>query len=241
MATDLEAISDWYSSHQGIHARVLELEWGHLEPLCRGTSCLELGSADGGLTVHMLDRFARLLSIDGSAEACRRLEARYGQRPELEVRHGFFESVEIDERFETIILDHVLEHLADPGVTLKRARRWLSDGGCLIVTVPNADSLHRLLGVKLGMIPSPHSLNELDQKLGHHRVYDPASLAAELTRAGWKVVASGGMFLKLFSNGQMEAMLASGVIGQEQLQGLSTLATDFPDHASEIYAVAELA
>ena len=43
-------------------------------------------------------------------------------------------------RFDVMSLWHVLEHLADPDRTLRDCARWLTQGGLLLVAVPNLDS-----------------------------------------------------------------------------------------------------
>jgi 2-polyprenyl-3-methyl-5-hydroxy-6-metoxy-1,4-benzoquinol methylase len=41
-------------------------------------------------------------------------------------------------RFDTLILSHVLEHLRDPALILRRFAELLRPGGCAIIAVPNA-------------------------------------------------------------------------------------------------------
>jgi 2-polyprenyl-3-methyl-5-hydroxy-6-metoxy-1,4-benzoquinol methylase len=236
----LEKIGSWYSSHEGIHGRLLELEWSVLKNRCVGSSCLELGSADGGLTTHLVEHFDRLLSVDGSHEACRKLREKIADRQGFEVRCSLFEDLDLGgERFSTVISDHVLEHLPDPIALLRSAQEWIEPKGRLLVTVPNALSLHRLLGVEMGILESPYDFSDLDRKLDHRRVYDPATLRSDVESAGWRVTEQGGLFIKLFSNAQLEGMLSAGLVGDEQLRGLMALSRKLPQHCSEIYLIAE--
>ncbi|MBU0693810.1 MAG: methyltransferase domain-containing protein [Candidatus Omnitrophica bacterium] len=50
-----------------------------------------------------------------------------------------------DEEFDLVRMSHVLEHLKDPIKTLTEIRRVLKVGGHLIVSVPNAGSLEKLM------------------------------------------------------------------------------------------------
>jgi SAM-dependent methyltransferase len=236
---DLDSVAGWYSSHDGLHARVLDYDWQAIATHVRGRSCLELGSADGGLTGHLLAHFETVVAVDGSQEACRALRERHAGAENLSVVSALFEELELAERFDTIVSDHVVEHLPDPVAALRQAKRWVADGGVLVAVVPNALSLHRIVGVAMGMLAAEDELNERDRALGHFRVYDPDSLRADLEAAGWSVIAEGGTFAKPFSNAQLEAMLEAGVIGTEQLDGLAGLAARLPRHASDIYVVAE--
>jgi 2-polyprenyl-3-methyl-5-hydroxy-6-metoxy-1,4-benzoquinol methylase len=57
-----------------------------------------------------------------------------------------FLNVDIEENgFDIVIIWHVLEHLADPVSTIKKAQKILKSGGSLVVAVPNFGSLQSKL------------------------------------------------------------------------------------------------
>ena len=59
--------------------------------------------------------------------------------------------------FDAITLFEVLEHLPDPGLYLGEARRLLREGGALLLTTPNFDSLsRRLLGDRWRVVDREH-------------------------------------------------------------------------------------
>jgi SAM-dependent methyltransferase len=62
------------------------------------------------------------------------------------VRSGVLELELPEHTYDVVVFWHVLEHLADPGAALECARRWLASRGCLLVGVPNLDSLQADLG-----------------------------------------------------------------------------------------------
>lgn len=62
----------------------------------------------------------------------------------LEVRTGSVLELSMPEKgFDCITLFHVLEHLPNPVMVLRRIHRWLKDDGVLAVEVPNMNSLHQ--------------------------------------------------------------------------------------------------
>jgi 2-polyprenyl-3-methyl-5-hydroxy-6-metoxy-1,4-benzoquinol methylase len=122
--------------------------------------------------------------------------------------HGvvsLIEEWETSERFDNIVFAHVLEHVADPLGILRTLGRFLAPGGRLIIIVPNANSLHRLVGVKMGLISHMCELNDSDRRVGHRRVYTPSTLCADITAAGLSLVKWEGIFLKPLANGQLTA------------------------------------
>jgi 2-polyprenyl-3-methyl-5-hydroxy-6-metoxy-1,4-benzoquinol methylase len=227
------SISGWYLRSQldfdrrMIHFRYLTLR-GHLA----GPDGLELGPAEGEMTQFLLPHFERLTVVDGAAD----LLACIPEAPNLTKVHALFEEFEPRGRFDCILMEHILEHVADPPGLLRRARGWLKPGGKVLLGVPNGHSLHRLAAVKMGLLQDPCELNARDHSLGHRRVYTRQALARDVEAGGLRAAELGGVFLKPLSNQQIQDHWT-----EEMIQGFFRLGADFPGHAAELYAVCEAA
>ena len=81
-----------------------------------------------------------------AVEPFREVVAAHGVDGVEVVRSGVQELELPEHTFDLVVLWHVLEHLADPGAVLERARGWLTSRGCLLIGVPNLDSLQARLG-----------------------------------------------------------------------------------------------
>ena len=69
--------------------------------------------------------------------------------------------------------------------------------GRIIITVPNAESIHRKLAVKMGLQKSIYDLSARDIEVGHVRVYDLDLLKKHVNQAGdYNIVVESGLFLK---------------------------------------------
>ncbi len=69
-----------------------------------------------------------------------------GRLPSLRLIVGDIHSIELPEgAFDAITFWHVLEHLPDPEAVLRRASALLRPRGCLIVSLPNIDSIQARL------------------------------------------------------------------------------------------------
>jgi 2-polyprenyl-3-methyl-5-hydroxy-6-metoxy-1,4-benzoquinol methylase len=196
----------------------------------RGTHCLELGPAEGVMTETLAARFPSLTLVDGAERFCADLRARF---PAAIVVCSLFEEFEPAQRFDTIVLGHVLEHVEDPRLILARVRSWLAPAGVVCAAVPNAHSLHRQAAVLMGLLASEDSLNEVDLHHGHRRVYDPERLRADVDAAGLTLQHFGGYWIKPLSNAQIEATWTP-----EMLQAFMRLGERYPDIAGEIYVIA---
>src|SRR5262249_18551232 len=80
--------------------------------------------------------------------------------------------------FDLITLIHVLDHLYDPGIVLRRARKNLRPDGLLLAVVHNVRSV---LGVLLGERFPVFNLY-------HHYFFDKRTLAELVRRQGFEVV-----------------------------------------------------
>jgi 2-polyprenyl-3-methyl-5-hydroxy-6-metoxy-1,4-benzoquinol methylase len=226
----LQRVSNAYDN-RGFDSTLAWYSYQSLKPYFVGASCLELGPADGEMTYFLKDDFDRLAVVDALPEF---VDGATRLGPNVTGYVSLFEEFEPPESFDTVILADVLEHVQDPVVLLKRAGSWLRPGGRLIAAVPNADSLHRCLGVKMGMLERKTSLNEGDFTLGHRRVYTRDELDLDLRAANLRIIAKGGIFLKPLSNGQMASFQNPALY-----DGLFELGKDLPQLCSQIYAVCE--
>ena len=64
----------------------------------------------------------------------------------IDVRAGSLEGKFESESFDVININHVLEHLENPGKTLTECYRILKKSGLLVVAVPNIDSFQAIYG-----------------------------------------------------------------------------------------------
>jgi SAM-dependent methyltransferase len=106
---------------------------------------------------------------------------RAGDQPAPGVIRAGVEDAEITARSCRIVsLWHVLEHLEDPAVALRRIRGWVQADGVLLVGVPNLGSLqHRLGGITWYHLDVPR----------HRTQFTIAGMRALLERTGFEVIA----------------------------------------------------
>lgn len=229
----LRSLGDWYLSEElDIDRTLIQFRYLTLRPYLRGRSGLELGSAEGVMTRMLAPHFERLTVVEGAPQ----LAASIPALPGTDVVCCLFEEFSPSEPYDCIVLEHVLEHVSDPHALLHRAKGWLAPAGRMLIGVPNADSLHRLAAVKMGLLPTPTALNERDAAVGHRRVYTFASLEADLRLTGLEIEQCEGVFLKPLSNAQIENSWSP-----EMITAFYELGKDFPTMCAELLVVARVA
>jgi 2-polyprenyl-3-methyl-5-hydroxy-6-metoxy-1,4-benzoquinol methylase len=223
----LERAAAWYDSRRGLN---YDLVRSAAEMICEratGPRLLELGCAQGVMTRALAARFPEVVVVEGAHAHAETARAILGDP--ARVHHCLFEEFEPDRWFDDIVMAGVLEHVADPVGLLCRAARWLEAGGSLHIVVPNAESLHRRIGVALGMLRRLDELNEGDRAMGHRRVYTWDLLKAHIEEGGLQIVAREGNFLKPLSNAQMERW------PQALREAFRAVGRDLPQLCAEIY------
>ena len=229
----LEKIAEEVRYSKGFNGKLMYYRFLTVQEYFRGKVCLELGCADGLMTQFLVSYFEKVVAVDGSAKFCE-ITRNKVKSNNLEVVCSLFENYEPNEKFDTIIMAHILEYVKDPVLILKKAKNWLRDDGAILIDVPNANSIHRQAGVKMGLLKRVDELNELDKKLGHRRVYTWETLQEDIKEAGLKIKEIGGVFLKTLTNSQIETWWT-----EEMMDAFYELGKEYPEIAAEMYAVCE--
>lgn len=123
--------------------------------------------------------------------------------PGLELVEAFFEQFSPAQSYDLVEAGFVLEHVDDPELLLRRIHGFLRPGGRVFIAVPNARSLHRLIGQAAGLLDDVYALSDADRALGHQRYYDLPLLRAQVEAAGLRVEREQGLLLKPFTTGQL--------------------------------------
>lgn len=156
----------------------------------------------------------------------------------LHLERGYLEErvdaakARMPEGFDAVLLSGLLHETTNPQTMLSAANALLRPGGALLVSVPNALSFHRLLGVEMGLMQSPTQLSERNVELGQPNVFHRETLEEMVVEAGFGELAFSGYMFKPFSNGQMGEVL--DIVGKNTIEGLVRLGQRFPENAAEI-------
>lgn len=208
------------------------------EPFCRDGSVLELGSYTGELTSRLTARFRDITCVEASGDAVAKAKARLGDA--VRIVHGTFETVQLDRRFDHVVLTHVLEHLDDPVGVLRRVNEeWLREGGRLFLVCPNGNAASRQIAVKMGLITHNAAVTPAEREHGHRITYTLDTLERDARAAGLTVIHRSGIFFKALANFQWDRLLATDIISKEYLEGCYQLGHVYPDLCSSIFLVCE--
>ncbi len=207
-------------------------------PFFRPGKMLELGSFRGDFTARLLPYFDDITCVEASGEAIASSRERLGERVRLV--HARFEDVALPERYDNVVLTHVLEHLDDPTAVLGRINaEWLTDGGRLFVVCPNANAASRQIAVLMGLIPNNAAITPSETEHGHRITYSLDTLERDAAAAGLRVVHRSGIFFKALANFQWDRVVQTDIVSAGYLEGCYKLGQRYPDLCSSIFLMCE--
>jgi 2-polyprenyl-3-methyl-5-hydroxy-6-metoxy-1,4-benzoquinol methylase len=192
---------------------------------------LELGFMDGQWTDRFLDKGCRITVVEGAARNLEYGSRKYLDRSDVTLIHSTFETFEPADRYDCILMGGMLKHVDDPVALLRRSKSWLKAGGLLIATTPNARSLHRRIGVHMGLLKDLNDLSPTDRSVGNLRHYDLDSFRNLLANGGYFVERIGTAVIKPVSSELMQDW------SDQLLDALDRVADEIPDFGWYIYAL----
>lgn len=208
------------------------------EPFFTGGSMLELGSFKGDFTQRLLTHFDEITCVEASDAAIAEAQKKLGDK--VTFINALFETAVLPKRYDNIVLTHVLEHLDDPVLVLKRVNEdWLTEGGRFFLVCPNANAPSRQIAVKMGLITHNAAVTPAEAEHGHRCTYSLDTLERDAVAAGLKVIHRSGIFFKALANFQWDRLLQTDIISKEYLEGCYKLGQQYPDLCSSIFLMCE--
>ncbi len=208
------------------------------EPFFNKGNCLELGSFKGDFTKLLLPCFSDITCVEASDDAIAIAKNEFGDK--VKFINALFEEVTLPQKYDNIILTHVLEHLDNPVAVMKRINEeWLSDNGRFFLVCPNANAPSRQIAVKMGLISHNSAITTAEAEHGHRITYTLDTLERDATAAGLKVIHRSGIFFKALANFQWDRLLNTDIISEEYLEGCYQLGQQYPNLCSSIFLMCE--
>lgn len=198
-------------------------------------SCMSLGIGHKIVSKRIIDEMVpsldKYILIEGSREIIDKFKNEVVLPSNVFIFNSFFEEFNSKEKFDVIEMGFILEHVDDPLFILKKFKRLLKPHGLIFLAVPNAMSLHRLIGYEAGLLDNLYSLSKHDLELGHRRYFAMESFIKLIKSSGLKIKNTEGIFLKPFSTSQLKSLDLS----PEVLNALCRAGVKYPEISNAIY------
>jgi SAM-dependent methyltransferase len=142
-----------------------------------GARVLEVGAGIGTITREILPGRELVIALEAEDVYAAKLAEAFCGEARVRILHCAVEKTDwamlARERLDSIVLSNVLEHVEDDARAIRNFRTALPAGGTIVILVP---ALPALFGT-------------LDEAVGHHRRYMPASLRGVIEGNGFRVTS----------------------------------------------------
>lgn len=189
---------------------------------------------------EVYSRFRSFTAVEPGARAFAAITELAGNDRRIRLHQCFLQDALpalVKSRFDAIVISAVLQEVPNPAEFLRSVRQLMNETTVAYVNVSNATSLHRILGLKMGILTGQSSVSERAKELGQYRSYSTPNICDLIVSAipDATIVDSGTFFLKPFTHEQMMACLESDIIDESVLEALYTATDLLPDSGSELF------
>lgn len=138
-------------------------------------------------------------------------------------------------KIDFIIISCLLHEIQEQANFLKTISLISSKSSIVHISVPNANSFHRLLAVEMGIIENIFAKSDSNKMFQQNTNFNLESLVNLVEGNGFKVIESGAYSFKPFTHQQMEDMLQAEILNEKVLEGLYRMEKHLPTLGSEIF------
>ena len=183
--------------------------------------------------------FQKYVCIEPSTELFNNAKKESEKILNVKCINDFYPSKNLNnEKFDFIICSSLLHEIENQIDFVKAIKENCKKDTFVYFCVPNANSFHRILAARMGLIKDVLQITERNVILQQNNVFDKKLLTGLLEKCGFKIKQSGTFFIKPFTHGQMYKALTEKIIDEKVIEGLYNCSKDFPENGSELYVLA---
>lgn len=194
-------------------------------------SFLELGLGHGYTINEFLKHVKGYTVLEGSRAIIDNFKIKQSELyRKVDVIETYFETFETNKKYDNIVMGFILEHVDNPREILEKYKNMLTAKGKIFIAVPNAESLHRQIGLHAGYMDDLKSLSKYDILQGHKRYYDKNSLLNLAKESQLRVLSIEGIFLKPLTTSQLKSL----DLAEEIICGMLEMGKKYPELSNGI-------
>ena len=152
----------------GVQDLVLTFEswYSYFKPfLKKEANVLDVGSGTGISCILLEKKGYNMIGVDPDPRNAKLINSKLKKGKCI---NSYFENLELKEKVDVIWITHVIEHLDQPDVLLKKCKEWLNPDGIICIAVPDCENPEMLKSSLTNPYHifhfSKNSLNQLFQK-----------------------------------------------------------------------------
>lgn len=199
----------------------------------KGKTVLEIGSADGVMTEKIVNIAKRVDVVEPSKFYYDIIKNIKGVNL---IFNDFIENISFKDTYKVVLTASLLHHIERPDIFLFELKKVLNNNSIVLATVPNMTSLHRQMGVEMGLLKSVYDETERNRKFQQFGRFDLNSFKKLFEDCGYEILESYGYMLKPFSSDIMFRLNLS----KKQLNALFYLGKKYQEICSQLFVRAKI-
>ena len=159
-------------------------------------SVLDFGCGDGTIANGILAKAKKVVALDVSDQAIKVAEE-FNSHPNIKYLHTTIEGYTSEEKFDTILMFEIIEHVFDPQSIFHKAGDLLKKEGTLVMSTPNFMRLTNRAKRLYGIRQIRKMMGKDPNRIGcdHFREYTYEEVKDMLDNAGFEVLRYEGAIL----------------------------------------------
>lgn len=201
---------------------------------------LEIGCGNEPLFMYFSDYESMTIVEPGHIFASNAINKALENQSNIKIIEDYFEKsvdllFELNHGFDYIIVSSLLHELESPEELMESLYTISSPDTIIHINVPNANSFHRLIAQKMGIINDVHELSSQQKKMQRNKVYDMRELVTLCNNYGFTVIEKGSFVPKFLTGEQIDKMIESEIVDNSYFDGLDSIIDYIPEYGAEIY------
>ena len=201
-------------------------------------SILEIGCADDPL-FRYLNNFQKYIVVEPVKKFCD-LAVKFSHEHTLKdnikiINNSFEGQTDYLNNFDFIVCTGLLHEITHQRLFLENIFKLLEENTIVHLNVPNANSFHRILGVKAGIIKNVNEKSDLQKRFQQNNIFSMEELKSLVKSVGFKIIDCGFITFKPFTHAQMQAILDAEILSIEVIDSLAEMIDICPKNGAEIY------
>lgn len=230
----LEKISNIYSVENDYDSINTKLAFTIFKDNIKKKNILEIGSADGYMSKMILKYCNSLDILEPSSSYCSIIK---NQNINVKnIYNCFIEDLDKSLKYDVIIIAGLLHHIENPIGFLELLKNHLNKSSIVLATVPNVESLHRRIGVKMGILRNEFDSSSRNIKFNQYGKFNLNLFKKLFKDSGYTIEESYGYMIKPFSSEIMENL----DLTDNQIQAMFEIGKEFQSICSQLYIKATI-
>lgn len=204
----------------------------------KGLNILEIGCGVDSF-INLFPGFKTYTVVEPISDFLDKNKAKFDAHENVYIHNAVLEEFKENNKFDLILISSLLHEVNNIEIFLDKVKSLCQKGTLVHTNVPNQNSLHRKLGLEMGILKNSHEISETGNRFQRKREFSLDKLVRCFPVQEYKVLDSGSYFFKPFSSEQLKKVLDFQIIDENTIDAMFNLGCHEDIEGAEIFVLVE--